>query len=366
MRRIGLMTGGGDCPGLNAVVRAVVKRAPELGLEIVGLEDAFRGILEPGRKGYRVLDADAVSGILYRGGTILGTSNRSNPFIYPVRQPDGRVVETDRSQELVERLLGDLKLEGLIVAGGDGSLEICRRLRPFGLRTIGVPKTIDNDLSMTDQTFGFDTARNTATDAVDRLHTTADSHDRVMILELMGRNSGFLALEAGLAGGADVILLPEIPYDPDAVVRKIKSRMERGRTFSICVVAEGAFPKGGTQAIESTAEQVVGRGVVKLGGAGKQLGDLLADRVELEVRVTVLGHLQRGGTTSAFDRILGTRMGAHAVALAADGRWDRVVVLRGQTLEDVPLSAEVTMQKKVDPKGQLVETARQMGICLGE
>lgn len=365
MKRIGLMTGGGDCPGLNAVVRAVVKRAPELGVEVIGLEDAFRGLLEPGRQGWRVLDADGISGILGKGGTILGTSNRANPFIYPVLQPDGSYVETDVSEELAQRLHA-LGIEGLIVAGGDGSLDIAQRLGAYGIKTIGVPKTIDNDLSLTDQTFGFDTARNTATDAVDRLHTTADSHDRVMILELMGRNSGFLALEAGLAGGADVILLPEIPYDPEAVVRKIQSRMARGRTFSIAVVAEGAYPRGSGPSVESTAEEVPGRGVVKLGGAGKQLADLIADRVALEVRVTVLGHLQRGGSPSAFDRILGTRMGAHAMTLIQEDRWNRVVVLRGQDLTDVPLTPQVTEQKRVDPFGQLCETARQMSICLGE
>lgn len=365
MKRIGLMTGGGDCPGLNAVVRAVVKRAPQIGVEVIGLEDAFRGLLEPGRQGWRVLDADAVSGILYKGGTILGTSNRANPFIFPVRQTDGSYLESDVSEPLVGRLR-DLGIEGLIVAGGDGSLDIAQRLGAYGLKTIGVPKTIDNDLSVTDQTFGFDTARNTATDAVDRLHTTADSHDRVMILELMGRNSGFLALEAGLAGGADIILLPEIPYDPDSVVRKIHGRMAKGRTFSIAVVAEGAFPRGGVPSVESTAEEVVGRGVVKLGGAGKQLADLIADRVALEVRVTVLGHLQRGGSPSAFDRILGTRMGAHAMTLVQEGRWNRVVALRGQELTDVPLTPRIGEQKQVDPLGQLCQTARQMGICLGE
>lgn len=365
MRRIGLVTGGGDCPGLNAVVRAVVKRAAAMSMEVVGLEDAFRGILEPGRQGYRVLDQESISGILARGGTILGTSNRANPFIFPVMQPDGRVVEQDLSRQLVERL-SSLGIEGLVVAGGDGSLDICRRLGALGLRTIGVPKTIDNDLSMTDQTFGFDTARNIATEAVDRLHTTADSHDRVMILELMGRNSGFLSLEAGLAGGADIILLPEIPYDPEAVVKKIRSRMARGRTFSIAVVAEGAYPRGGEVAVAEAADATPGRGVVRLGGAGKQLADLIADRVELEVRVTVLGHLQRGGIPSAFDRLLGTRMGAHAMTLVDEDRWDRVVVLRGQSLTDVPLTEEVTRQKQVDPAGELCQTARQLGICLGE
>lgn len=364
MRRIGLMTGGGDCPGLNAVIRAVVKRGEALGIEVVGIEDAFRGLLDEGRNGWYRMDSERSAGLLARGGTVLGTSNRANPFIYPVKE-NGVWVERDLSRLAVERL-NALGIEGLVIAGGDGSLDISRRLGAFGLETIGVPKTIDNDLSLTDQTFGFDTARNIASDALDKLHTTAEAHDRVMILEVMGRNSGFIALESGLAGGAHVILLPEIPYDPEAVVRKIRERMDRGRTFSIVIVAEGACPRGGIQAVEESAKATPGRGVVRLGGAGKQLADLIAARIELEVRVTVLGHLQRGGSPSAFDRILGTRMGAHAMTLVQENRWNRVVVLKGQDITDVELTAEVTTQKKVDPKGQLCEVARQIGVSLGE
>jgi len=360
-RRIGLMTGGGDCPGLNPVICAVVKRAESLGLEIVGIEDAFHGLLEPGpRHATRTLTSDDVAGLVCRGGTLLGTSNRSNPFKWAT--PDG---EVDRSKEAVSKA-NSLGIEGLVTAGGDGSMLIARRLSALGLPVIGVPKTIDNDLAGTDQTFGFDTARAIATDAVDKLHTTAEAHDRVMVLEVMGRDAGFIALECGLAGGADVVLLPEIPYRIEPVVEAIRRRIERGRRFTICVVAEGAKPLGGAVSVEAGAEAIPGRGVVKLGGAGKVLADAIARHVELEVRVTVLGHLQRGGPPSAYDRLLGSRVGAKAAELAAAGTWNRCVVLKGTEIVDVAMTPEVTAARGVDPKGQLCELARGLGICLGE
>jgi phosphofructokinase-like protein len=362
MARIGLMTGGGDCPGLNAVIRAVVKRLVASGHEVVGIERAFHGLFEP--EGTRLLTLDAISGILPRGGTILGTSNRSNPFSFPVKE-GGAWVERDLSDETLRRL-GALGLDGLVVVGGDGSMAIAQRLVEKGLKVVGVPKTIDNDLAGTEQTFGFDTARAIATDAVDKLHTTAEAHDRVMVLEVMGRNSGFIALEAGLAGGADVILIPEIPWRIGPVVESIKARQRRGRSFSIAVVAEGAVPEGGTQAIEAEAAAVPGRGVVRLGGAGKVLAEALASRVDLEVRVTVLGHLQRGGSPSAFDRLLGSRLGVRAAALVDEGAWNRLVVLRGSSVTDVALSPEVTRQRTVDLNGELVAVARQLGVCLGD
>lgn len=362
MARIGLMTGGGDCPGLNAVLRAVVKRALTMGWEVVGIEDAFLGLFREG--GTRLLTHKDISGMLPRGGTFLGTSNRANPFRFPVKE-DGRVVERDMAAEAMRRLRA-LGIEGLVLAGGDGSLSIAHQMIPLGMKVIGVPKTIDNDLSLTDQTFGFDTARSIATDAVDKLHTTAESHDRVMILEVMGRHAGFIALDSGIAGGADVILLPEIPYDIDCVVDAIHARQAMGRSFSIIVVAEGAYPAGGDVAVEDSAEAIPGRGVVRLGGAGKVLADMLAKRIELEVRVTVLGHLQRGGSPSAFDRLLGTRVGAHAMTLVQQGEWNRVVVLRGTEVIDVPLTPEVTVQKTVDPQGEIANVARQLGICLGD
>lgn len=364
MARFALMTGGGDCPGLNAVIRAVVKTATALGDEVLGIEDAFHGLLDTTRDGVRRLDNDAVSGILPKGGTILGTSNRSNPFRFPVKTPTGWV-EKDLSDEAMRRF-AQLGVDGLIVAGGDGSLDIARQLEPKGLKVIGVPKTIDNDLSGTDQTFGFDTARSIATDAVDKLHTTAESHDRVMVLEVMGRNSGFIALESGLAGGADIICIPEIPWRYEAVVEAIHRRQKRGRSFSIAVVAEGATPVGGAQAVAEEATKTPGRGVVRLGGAGKVLADAIAEHVDLEVRVTVLGHLQRGGITSAYDRILGSRVGSQAAVLAHEGKWGRVVVLRGTEIKDVPLTKEITTQRLVDPDGELCQLARRLGICLGE
>jgi 6-phosphofructokinase 1 len=362
MARIGLMTGGGDCPGLNAVIRAVVKRLVGLGHEVVGIERAFHGLFED--DGVRPLTLESISGILPRGGTILGTSNRSNPFQFPVKE-GGKLVERDVSDEALRRI-ERLGLEGVVVVGGDGSMSIARRMSEKGLKVVGVPKTIDNDLAGSDQTFGFDTARAIATDAVDRLHSTAEAHDRVMVLEVMGRNAGFIALEAGIAGGADVILIPEIPWKLGPVVEAIKRRQARGRSFSIAVVAEGARPDGGAQAVEASAESMPGRGVVRLGGAGKVLADALAREVELEVRVTVLGHLQRGGTPSAFDRLLGSRLGAHAGTLVSEGRWNRLVVLKGVSVTDAALEPAVTAERHVDPRGEIANVARELGICLGE
>ena len=360
MARFGLLTGGGDCPGLNAVIRAVVKRAAALGHEVVGIERAFHGLFE--EHGTRTLTLEATSGLLPRGGTMLGTSNRSNPFAWAVRE-GGRLVERDVSTEALARLRA-LGLEGLVMVGGDGSMAIGRALAARGMPCIGVPKTIDNDLAGTDQTFGFDTARAIATDAIDKLHTTAEAHDRVMVLEVMGRNAGFIALESGLAGGADVILVPEIPWRLEPVVEAVRRRQARGRSFSIAVVAEGAHPVGGTAAIQAAA--VPGRGVVRLGGAGRVLAEALAARIELEVRVTVLGHLQRGGSPSAFDRLLASRLGAHAMTLVDRGAWNRLVVLRGAAVTDVPMTAEAIATRALDPRGELASVARQLGICLGE
>ncbi len=360
MARFGLMTGGGDCPGLNAVIRAVVKRATSLGHEVVGIERAFHGLFE--EHGTRLLTLDNISGILPRGGTILGTSNRANPFRWAVRD-GGRWVERDESTRALGRLR-ELGVEGLVMVGGDGSMAIARALAERGMPSIGVPKTIDNDLAGTDQTFGFDTARAIATDAIDKLHTTAEAHDRVMVLEVMGRNAGFIALESGLAGGADIILIPEIPWRVGPIVEAVKRRQARGRSFSVAVVAEGAVPLGGEQAIQEQATP--GRGVVRLGGAGRVLAEALTEQIDLEVRVTVLGHLQRGGSPSAFDRLLASRLGAHAVALVDRGAWNRLVVLRGDSITDVPMTAEETGTRHVDPKGELAEVARDLGVCLGE
>jgi 6-phosphofructokinase 1 len=302
-------------------------------------------------------------GILPKGGTILGTSNKANPFQYAVKE-GGRWVEKDLSEVAVRRYK-DLKLDGLVAIGGDGTLSIAHRLGEKGLRVVGCPKTIDNDLSGTDQTFGFDTARAICTDAVDKLHTTAESHERVMVLEVMGRYAGFLAVESGVAGGADVILIPEIPYRIAPIVEKIKRRANRRRSFSIIVVSEGAYPEGGSHSVVESAADIPGRGVVRLGGAGKVAADLLAKHIEAEIRVTVLGHLQRGGGPTAADRLLATRFGCKVLELVRDAQWDHMVALKGTQIASVPL-AESKKERRVDPQGEIVRFAKSMGTSFGD
>lgn len=360
--RLGVLTGGGDCPGLNALIRAVVKRGIlEFGYEFVGIEDGYVGLYEPDRAA--PLTLDDVRGILTKGGTILGTSNKANPFQYAVKEGN-QYVERDVS-EVALRRYRELGLDGLIAIGGDGTLSIAHRLGKLGMHVVGCPKTIDNDLTGTDQTFGFDTARAICTDAVDKLHTTAESHDRVMILELMGRHAGFLALESGLAGGADVILIPEIPYRVAPIVDKLKQRYHRHRSFSIVVVSEGAFPEGGSVSVLSSADEIPGRGVVRLGGAGKVAADLIASHIEAEIRVTVLGHLQRGGGPTAADRLLATRFGCKVMDLVHQGRWDHMVGLNGGEIIPVPL-ADTTKSRRVDPLGECVRFAKSLGTSFGD
>ncbi len=363
IQRIGVLTGGGDCPGLNAVIRAVVKSALGLGWEVLGFEDGYVGVVEK-RLQPRRLDLASVAGILSRGGTILGTSNKGNPFRWPVRRGDG-FVEEDVSDEAVARLR-ELRVDALVAIGGDGTLKIAHQLAQKGVHVVGCPKTIDNDLSQTDQTFGFDTARATATDAIDKLHTTAESHDRVMVVELMGRDTGHLTLHAGLAGGADAILIPEIPYRIEPVVQMIRERSARGRSFSIIAVSEGAREVDGGQSIVEAADATPGRGVVRLGGAGKVAADLIAAQVkEHEVRVTVLGHLQRGGPPTATDRILGTRFGCKAVELVQEGRFDHMAALHGSEVVAVPLGL-ASKTRFVEPEGELVRYARRLGVVFGD
>jgi 6-phosphofructokinase 1 len=354
--RIGILTGGGDAPGLNAVLRAVVRaleRRP--GFEVVGVLDGFEGLLE---QRYLALAGAQVRDLLRKGGTILGTTNRTNPFAF--RRPDGTVA--DRSAEVLAnaRRAG---LDALIVIGGDGTLRIARELDELGLPVIGVPKTIDNDLAATDYTFGFWTAIETATDALDRLRDTAESHHRVMILEVMGRDAGWIALHAGIAGGADVILIPEIPYRVEAVEEHIEARASGGQAFSLVVVAEGAVPVGGGAAVKVAD---AGDGHPRLGGAGERLARELAPRIEHEIRVTVLGHLQRGGSPVPFDRILATRLGERAAALAAAGRSGLMVCLHDGRIADVGLAEAVSRAKLVDPEGALVATARSIGVGFGD
>jgi len=355
-RRIGILTGGGDAPGLNAVIRSAVRTAERLGgVECVGILDGFEGLLT-GR--LRPLDRAATRGLVRRGGTILGTTNRCNPFAF--REPGGAI--RDRSRELIAnaRAAG---LDGVVVIGGDGSLRIACELDELGLRVVGVPKTIDNDLAATDFTFGFWTAIGTATDALDRLRDTAESHHRVMLLEVMGRDAGWIALYAGIAGAADVILIPEIPYRSDAIEAVIERRAAGGQAYSLIVVAEGAIAVGGAP---SFAVSDAGDGHPRHGGAGERLAAELAPLVEHEIRCTVLGHLQRGGSPVPFDRILATRLGTHAARLALDERWGRMVCLRCDEIADVPLAQAAGRQKLVDPESSLVATARATGISFGD
>lgn len=359
IRRIGVLTGGGDCPGLNAVIRAAVKTAiNEYDWEVLGIEDGFEGLIQPGK--VRPLTAADVRGILPRGGTILGTTNRANPFHYEV-ETDAGVAVFDVSDDVV-RHAQVLGIDALIVIGGDGSLRIAHELMQKGLKVVGVPKTIDNDLQGTVVTFGFDTAVNTAMEALDKLHTTAESHHRVIILELMGRDAGWIALKAGIAGGADVILIPEIPYDIEVVADKINTRNRRGAKFSIVVVAEGAKPVGGEAVYQ--AERQVG-GERRLGGIGESLAVQLKGHCEAEVRVTVLGHLQRGGSPSAFDRLLATRFGAVAVHLVAQGKLGHMVALQDERIISVSIADAVAAQKFVPLDSDILLTAFGLDICLG-
>jgi len=359
VRRIGVLTGGGDAPGLNGVIRAVVKGAiNDYQVEVIGFRDGFHGLIT---NNYVSLNLAAVSGIIHRGGTILGTSNRDNPFRFPVVEK-GRTEYRDVSDQCLENLR-KLGIDVLVVIGGDGSLSIAKEFSEKGLKVVGVPKTIDNDLSATDVTFGFDTAVATATEALDKLHTTAESHHRVMVLEVMGRYGGWIALHAGIAGGADVILIPEIPFELEKIQQKIAQRRAKGKMFSIIVVAEGAAPKGGSMVVAKMVEGSTDP--IRLGGIGQQVADALAERTGLETRVTVLGHLQRGGSPTPYDRILASRFGVKAVELAVKGPWNKMVALQGREIVAVDLNEAVKQLKKVDPQGELVKVARALGISFG-
>jgi 6-phosphofructokinase 1 len=360
MKKIAILTGGGDAPGLNAVIRAVVKTAvQQCNCEVLGVRDGFDGFVTPG--GVFPLGLNDVRGILPRGGTILGTANRGNPFARKVIRGGVEVVE-DISNQLIANIRS-LELYALVVVGGDGTLHIALEIHRLGVPVVGVPKTIDNDIGGTDYTFGFDTALNTAMEAIDKLHTTAEAHHRAMVLELMGRDAGFIALFAGIAGGADVILIPEIPFHYEAVCAKIRSRVDSGANFSILAVAEGAHPAGGEQVYARPGDAVY---APRLGGIGQAVAEVIARETGVESRVTVLGHLQRGGSPSAFDRCLATRFGGAAARLAAEGKFGRMVALRGSRVIDVPLEEALTHPRRVDVDGDAVRTARGMGICLGD
>ncbi len=358
--RIALSTGGGDAPGLNAVIRAAVLSARTRGWDVLGIKRGFAGLM--GDDEVVPLTADTVKGIGSLGGTILRTTNRGSPFAYPVQQADGSWIEIDRSDELIENAR-NLGIEAIISIGGDGSLSIASRLAAKGMRIISVPKTIDNDVAGTVTTFGFDTAVNTAMEAIDKLHTTAESHDRVMVLEVMGREAGFIALHAGVAGTADVILIPEIDWDIEKVCDKIMAREAAGRSFSIVVVAEGAKPKVGKESIIGASLPGQER---RLGGIADRLGFEIQKRTGKETRSMVLGHLQRGGSPTGYDRLLATRFGAAAVQAIADKRWGHMVALQSPHLVCIPIDEVLRETKRVDPTHDVVQAARMTGISFGD
>ena len=362
MKRIAINTGGGDAPGLNAVIRATVLAALKRGWEVLGIRKGYIGLLEPGDRGVFPLGRDDVRGIAHLGGTILGTTNRGNPFEWPVTGDDGATHTVDRSDEVVAafRRLG---LDALVAIGGDGSMKIAHGLARKGVPIVGIPKTIDNDLAGTVATFGFQTAVAVATDAIDRLHSTAEAHERVFTVEVMGRYTGWIALHSGIAGGADVILIPEIPFDIEAVCDKVREREAMGRHFSIVVVAEGSRSRDGN--VVTRGEKEAGR-EVRLGGIAEQVADQIAERTGKECRTVVLGHLQRGGRPVSYDRLIAQRFGAAAIRMVEAGTFDVMVALDPPDVKTVPLEEATRRMKTVPLNGDTVCTARDMGIELGD
>jgi 6-phosphofructokinase 1 len=357
VKRIGVLTGGGDAPGLNAVIRAVVKSACYNGIECVGLEDSFDGLIEPDRS--RPLTPRDVRGIMRLGGTILGTTNRGNPFAYPVETSEGTHDYSDRCIDMFHKM----GLDALVVIGGDGTLGIAHKFSQRGIPLVGVPKTIDNDIVGTTNCFGFDSAVAFATEAIDRLHTTAEAHRRIMVVEVMGRYAGWIALYAGVAGGADAILIPEIPFDLDVVAERLLARERWGAHFSIVVVAEGAFPKGGRHALIEEATE--GR-VERLGGIGAQVASALGKLTGKETRSVVLGHLQRGGAPTSFDRVLATRFGSKAVDLIRQGDFGKMVAFAPPDIVSRPLEEVVGKTRNVPPDFDVVLTAEALSITFGK
>lgn len=369
IKKIGILTGGGDCPGLNAVIRAVTKTAIEkYSLGVVGIRKGYHGLYH---KDFVDLTLDNVNEIIGEGGTILKSSNKDNLFQYPVRDIDGKIVKRDGkivyedvSQVGVQNLK-EAGIDALFILGGDGTLTSGRDFARLGVNVIGIPKTIDNDLNCTDYTFGFDTAVEVVADSLDRLRTTAKSHGRIMVAEIMGRGAGHLTLHGGIAGAADVILLPEIPFDIDIVAEKIKKDFARGKDFCIVACAEGAIPKNGEAVVLKIRED--SPDPVRLGGVGAMVADRLEELCNNEARATVLGHVQRGGTTVAHDRVLSSRYGYAAVELAMQGKFGNMVVLKGDEIGYASLEDVIGQEnKKVDPQGELVSMARALGICFGD
>jgi len=365
IQRIAISTGGGDAPGLNAVIRATVSAALGRGWDCVGIRDGYNGLLLPERYpqgGLLPLTHESVRGISHLGGTILGTTNKGNPFSFPQRQADGQVVEVDRSDELLERF-AQAGIDALVTVGGDGSLGIAHELHRKGLRVVGVPKTIDNDLDKTFTTFGFDTAVSFATECLDRLHSTAQSHQRIMVVEVMGRYAGWIALHAGIAGGAHAILLPEVPFDLAGVAQKIRDRDAQGRMYSLVVVAEGAYPRSGERALMAGAEAGHAE---RLGGMGEQVAHALEQQTGKDARTVVLGHLLRGGSPTAFDRLAALRFGAAAVRALEQGLSGVMASLSFPNVEYVPLAEVAGRMKAVPLDGDTLQTARDLGIALGD
>jgi 6-phosphofructokinase 1 len=357
LKKIGVLTGGGDAPGLNAVIRAVVKASTNAGVQVLGIEDSFDGLIYPEKS--RMLVPRDVTGILRLGGTVLGTVNRGNPFVEPIVTPEGTFDYSDRVIEQFEKN----SLDALVCIGGDGTLAISYEFYKKGIPLVGVPKTIDNDIFGTTSCFGFDTAVSFATEAIDRLHTTAEAHRRIMIVEVMGRYAGWIALHAGVAGGADVILIPEIPYALEKVADALAARDARGAKFSIVVVAEGAVPVGGSHSIVEAAH---GGHAERLGGAGSYCAKELAPLTKKETRYVVLGHLQRGGMPTAFDRTLATRFGGKAVELLLKGMFGKMVANHPPDLVPIPLQDVVGKTKTVPLDNDLLTTARAIGVCFGD
>jgi 6-phosphofructokinase 1 len=365
IRRVAICTGGGDAPGLNAVIRAATISAMALGWEVYGIRDGFNGIFFPERYpegGVFRLTRDRVRGIVHLGGTILGTTNKGNPLHFPLHMPDGTSREVDRSDEILE-FFAKRELDALISVGGDGSLTIANALAERGLRVVGVPKTIDNDLDKTFTTFGFDSAVAFATEALDRLHSTAESHQRVMVVEVMGRYAGWIALHAGISGSAHAILIPEIPFSLDKVAAKIRSRDSHGRAYTLVVVAEGALPRDGERAIAAPAETGHAE---RLGGIGERVARALQDLTGKDARTVVLGHLLRGGSPTTFDRLAALRFGAAAVRALAAGQQGVMVALAINGVNHVPLAEVAGRMKGVPLDGDTLQTARDLGICMGD
>lgn len=359
VKRIGILTGGGDCPGLNAVIRGVAKPAHDHGLQVLGILDGFEGLVE-GRA--RELYNKDVSGILQRGGTILGSSNKGDPFHWPEISSDRKVKIVDRSEAAMKNYEG-WGLDAVIAIGGDGTMHISKKLSDMGMNIVGVPKTIDNDIEATDQTFGHDSAIFVVSEALDRLHTTASSHHRVMVIEVMGRYAGWIALHGGLAGGADIILIPELPFSWDLVYEKVIQRNMMGKRFSLVCVAEGAKPEGGEMVIRATDTKRTDP--IQLGGIGELVAKNISENTHLETRYTVLGHLQRGGSPTPFDRILSTKFGTYAIDLAIKKKFGRMAALKGSDISSVKIEEAISKQKLVEKTSQALIAASAVGVNFG-